>query len=950
MLVSDPARPPLRAPTCMSEARVPTGEPTPGSDMRLLATVGSDMATLPALLAQAPPTGAEAPSLCDTRDTDRATLWTSDESDVPLHAASEMDERPGDLIRFTMYESRHHFYLVSHSSSQSKYRVLKIDRVPPIAAQHKADHDEAAPHATPSATPHLAIPEPKPPSTPTRPKHSHKRDKSMSSVVLSIAGDEDDLHLRTGNAPSGTLSSEITELASSLVPERDAGATPPPDQHGKYLGLYDADIQHLRLTAEWKSYIGDPNDLSLMQDAPERTVPPISALGTSRSPRSSHRVPHVASSKDETESVTTEPKAKPDPVLDPSSDAAWTLNVTGYSTDYTPAQAEHLLERIQEESRPSGGLREVGRYFGIVGFVRFTSGYYMVLISKRSAVSLVGGHYIYHCDETQVIPVCHPSTLSSVLGRSKLKEQQEAQQLRSFRQVDLGKNFYFSHTYDITRTLQENMTGPRVSHRIHSASAWGYKEKFMWNYHLLVPAFSDCQHQHPDDPMASSLLAKRQWVIPLVHGFVDQAKLSVLGNAIYVSLIARRSRHFAGARFYKRGIDADGHVANDVETEQIVHKPTTSPFFAPPARYTVNESVPLRPSPHFTSYVMMRGSIPVYWTQDSTNMSPRPPIEISVVDPYFAPATRHFNELFHSYGTPVIVLNLVKGKERQPRESKLLQAYNECIQQLNQFLPANDGGRDRRIRYLAWDMSRASKSRTDNVIDFLERLSEDTIRSTRFFHSGPLPSSMQRTNGSPSHPILLQNGIVRLNCVDCLDRTNAAQFVLGKAAFAHQLHALGLLKYAHLSFDSDAVNMLTEMYHDLGDTIALQYGGSALAHTTDTYRKINHWSSHSRDMLEGIRRYYANSFADAEKQASIDLFLGQAPSEMTVPRHSDFGPTEACCIQHLAADEDVGAKAERLVHFVNTDKGFWEGYYRPTLFTEYVSTSDAAFNVIMLTK
>ena len=75
---------------------------------------------------------------------------------------------------------------------------------------------------------------------------------------------------------------------------------------------------------------------------------------------------------------------------------------------------------------------------------------------------------------------------------------------------------------------------------------------------------------------------------------------------------------------------------------------------------------------------------------------------------------------------------------------------------------------------------------------------------------------------------------MRVNCVDCLDRTNAAQFVLGKVALAHQLHALGLLKHPHLSFDSDAVDMLTEMYHDLGDTIALQDGGSALAHTTDT--------------------------------------------------------------------------------------------------------------------
>ena len=61
-------------------------------------------------------------------------------------------------------------------------------------------------------------------------------------------------------------------------------------------------------------------------------------------------------------------------------------------------------------------------------------------------------------------------------------------------------------------------------------------------------------------------------------------------------------------------------------------------------------------------------------------------------------------------------------------------------------------------------------------------------------------------------------------------------------------------------FDCDVVNMLTEMYHDHGDTIALQYGGSHLVNTMETYRKINQWTSHSRDMIESIRRFYSNSF------------------------------------------------------------------------------------------
>ena len=54
--------------------------------------------------------------------------------------------------------------------------------------------------------------------------------------------------------------------------------------------------------------------------------------------------------------------------------------------------------------------------------------------------------------------------------------------------------------------------------------------------------------------------------------------------------------------------------------------------------------------------------------------------------------------------------------------------------------------------------------------------------------------------------------------MDCLDRTNAAQFVFGKRALGHQLYALGVVDTPNLAFDSDAVNMLTEMYHDHGDS------------------------------------------------------------------------------------------------------------------------------------
>jgi hypothetical protein len=67
-------------------------------------------------------------------------------------------------------------------------------------------------------------------------------------------------------------------------------------------------------------------------------------------------------------------------------------------------------------------------------------------------------------------------------------------------------------------------------------------------------------------------------------------------------LITRRSRHRPGTRYFSRGIDAEGHVSNFVETEQLVL------YDGPSSAQAIEGKTEL-------SYVQTRGSIPVYWTQ-----------------------------------------------------------------------------------------------------------------------------------------------------------------------------------------------------------------------------------------------------------------------------------------------------------------------------------------------
>ncbi|KAF1821726.1 Polyphosphoinositide phosphatase, factor-induced gene 4 [Dissoconium aciculare CBS 342.82] len=502
-------------------------------------------------------------------------------------------------------------------------------------------------------------------------------------------------------------------------------------------------------------------------------------------------------------------------------------------TVYDRDQLNDVLTAIDQGNKATNGLRKKYSFWGILGFIRFTEAYYMLLITKRKQVAMIGGHYVYQIESTEMVPLSTGSSSSFLRDRNP----EEARFLSIMNNVDLSKSFYFSYTYDITHSLQNNIIRMRnsIHEGHHHATSHDYNGMFVWNNHLLKPAVQALKHPY-------------DWCQPIIHGFLDQASLDIFGRTVYVTIIGRRSRFFAGARFLKRGINDLGYVANDVETEQIVAEKVTTSFHAP--------GLGLYANPTYTSYLHHRGSIPLYWSQDSSGVTPKPAIDVHLNDPYYVAAAQHFDNLFERYGGPVYALNLVKQKEKVPRESKLLDEYKKCLDYLNSSLP---GGK--KIIYEAYDMSRAAKTRSSNVISGLETIARAILDRTGFFHNGDEDAQ-------------LQNGIARTNCIDCLDRTNAAQFVIGKHAFALQLRALGVITSEEIAYDTDAINLFTGMFHDHGDNIAMQYAGSHLVNTMATYRKLSHWQSSSRDMVESFKRYYHNSFLDSQRQEAYNLFLG----------------------------------------------------------------------------
>lgn len=417
------------------------------------------------------------------------------------------------------------------------------------------------------------------------------------------------------------------------------------------------------------------------------------------------------------------------------------------------------------------------------------------------------------------------------------------------------------------------------------------------------------------------------WVVPLIHGSFVQHNLDAIGRTLQLTVIARRSRLFAGARFQKRGIDEQGHVANDVEMEQILTDPNLG-LYSPRS---------------MSSYVQHRGSIPLYWAQVSAGgVIPKPPISIQRVDPFYNASILHFMDLMKRYGSPLIVLNLIKSRESVPREMILREAYSRCLE----FINSSISDESKRIIYIAWDFKKAAKNNKSKLQRDMYSIAQMSILRTGFFHAGrkpyinelhaqneaqsqsapapvttirplrgpPTPSSTPspaprsespapksnsndkgRTNAefdshvapdygdprlkSEEHPDedfvgRLQHGAVRTNCIDSIDRTNAAQYLLGLCALSQQLYTMGIVQSPdELTFDSPISLVLMEMYEIAGHQLALQYGGSGLAHTMNTF-VTKSIVDHSKDFWTVVQRYYRNTFTDQEKQHTINLFLG----------------------------------------------------------------------------
>ena len=182
------------------------------------------------------------------------------------------------------------------------------------------------------------------------------------------------------------------------------------------------------------------------------------------------------------------------------------LNIYEDDTVYSKATMNELLRTINEGNKATGGMKFKYSAWGLMGFIKFTETYYMVLITKRQCVAVLGGHYVYQVEGTELIPL----TTSSGSKTQSSRNVEEARYLAIFGSLDLSRNFYYSPSYDLTRTLQENMIRERKKLLSNTRETdTDLSDMFVWNHHLL-------------EPISKALQNSFDWCRIIIHGFVDQ--------------------------------------------------------------------------------------------------------------------------------------------------------------------------------------------------------------------------------------------------------------------------------------------------------------------------------------------------------------------------------------------------------------------------------------------
>ncbi len=404
-----------------------------------------------------------------------------------------------------------------------------------------------------------------------------------------------------------------------------------------------------------------------------------------------------------------------------------------------------------------------------------------------------------------------------------------------------SRSFYFSYDVDITRHLSEKSPATQADVPLYARA----DEVFFWNKDMIDPLIEAGR----DDivlPLMQGFVGQKTFITDHSPPQVDEPKMESVELSTFtpkepspvqtasasarnslelrpsetkylLTVISRRSTKRAGLRYLRRGVDENGFTANMVETEQILSRSdweASSPIY---------------------SFLQVRGSIPLFWTQTAYALKPTPVQQHSADENYKA-LKMHFESLARNYGL-VQIVNLV---EKQGVEKSIGSAFEKNVERLN------EEGSCGLVPFEWFDFHHACRGmKFENVSDLLLLL-KDKLEE--------MGSTVQKDGKVTSS----QSGTFRTNCMDCLDRTNVCQSSFAKHMLDFQLKSEGIDMSAQLDQETMWFNTL---WADNGDAVSKQYASTAAMKGDYTRTRKRNYMGALNDASLSLARLYSGYVA-----------------------------------------------------------------------------------------
>jgi hypothetical protein len=450
--------------------------------------------------------------------------------------------------------------------------------------------------------------------------------------------------------------------------------------------------------------------------------------------------------------------------------------------------------------------------------------------------------------------------------------------LRTTKMYFASGSFFYSYDYDISHGIGQQQ--PNASLPLYKQ----FDPLFFWNRHIAQPFIDAGQHN---------------FFVPVIQGFVGQRPFSIKfldtqassavidpsatpndiqlqtmktdeatnigsdsdtntdtpppepsnGKDFLLTLISRRSTKRAGLRYLRRGVDDEGSTANSVETEQILSSPTW------------NTSIDT-----IFSFTQIRGSIPLFFSQSPYSLKPQVSTWGST-DTNAKAFKRHFAHLTARYDN-IYAASLV---DKHGTEAKIGELYDRHAKILNE----NGGmdGKGKKLDFEWFDFHQVCRGmHFENVSRLMDSL-EPFMKSTSW------------TEVSNDHITQQQSGVLRTNCMDCLDRTNVVQSACARTVLEAQLSAGS---YSIDLQNDPSTSWFNTLWADNGDAISRQYAGTAALKGDFTRTRKRQITGALTDFGLTLTRYYNNIVNDYFAQALIDYLLGSATDTIFAEFEADM--------------------------------------------------------------